>query len=111
MSRKLKEIKSAIEFEKGYFDPEKGSIHALEKTIKALSKSSEKTTDIEDKVLYAEQIQKLIKEYRDKTGAPTPRPPQHGTPTLKRHGRKYTASTKFGGKRRTRRRTKKPKNI
>ena len=34
MSRKLKAILYALEFEKGYFDPEKGSIQALEKTIK-----------------------------------------------------------------------------
>jgi hypothetical protein len=114
-SHKLKEIKSAINFEKGYFDPEKGSIQEFERKIKALSNALAKTTDTEDKDLYAEQIQKLVKEYRNKTGAPNPRtPPRSNSNRTKRltPGRTYRTATKFGGKRRTKRITKKPnKNI
>ena len=109
-SRKLKAIESARKFQEGYFDPEKGSNQEFERKIKALSNALAKTTDPEDKVLYAEQIQKIVKEYRDKNGAPNPRtPPRSSTTAPKRNGRTYKPSHRFGGKRRTQRRTKKPK--
>jgi hypothetical protein len=105
-------INSARKFQEGYFDPEKGSNQEFERKIQALSNALAKTTDPEDKVLYAEQIQKIVKEYRKKNSAPNPRTPprsSNATPTPKRNGRTYKPSHRFGGKRRTQRITKKPK--
>ena len=112
MSSRKSRIESARKFQEGYFDPEKGSNQEFERKIKALSNALAKTTDPEDKDLYAEQIQELVKEFRDKTGAPNPRtPPRSNSNRTKRPmpGRTLRIATKFGGKRRTMRITKKSK--
>ena len=112
MSSRKSRIESARKFQEGYFDPEKGSIQESDRKIKALLKSLAKTTDTEDKDLYAEQIQKLVKEYRDKTGAPNPRtPPRSNSNHTKRPtpGRTLRIATEFGGKRRTKRKMRRTK--
>ena len=112
-SRKLKTIINSVrELQEGYFDPKKGSNQEFEGKIKSLKKSLSKIDDPEDQDLYAKQIQKILKEYREKNNAPNPRPPSRSSTskrTPKRPARKYTLSHDFGGKRRTQRITKKPK--